>query len=151
MASRPFRTQSGVLVEDLTLSFVGGKVVEHDASHGQQAFEQHLATDRGARYLGEFALVGEDSPLAQSGFYFDRILFDENACSHVALGLGFVQGLPGGEALSTAELERLGCNRSATHSDIPFGAPAATVVARRSTEGEVVLLEDGSWSPRFTL
>ncbi len=148
-SSRPFRTTTGVLVEDLDLHFQRGQIVEFAARHGQGALSLCLESDPKSRYLGELALVGRDSPLAQSGLYFDRILLDENASSHVALGSGFAWAFAGGESLSQSELQALGCNLAATHTDIPFGSVEVTVVANHSREGEVVLLEAGSWNPRF--
>jgi len=147
--TRPFRLPRAPLVRDLVLRFQGGEVVELDASEGLEAFSRFLETDEGARYLGEFALVGENSSIAQSGLFFDLGLIDENASSHVALGKGLVRPLSGGESMSLRELEDLGCNQSSTHTDIMFGSAEITVVATESREGEVVLLDRGRWTERF--
>ncbi|MCP4663679.1 MAG: aminopeptidase, partial [bacterium] len=47
-------------------------------------------------------------------------------------------------------LSQLGFNQSAIHTDIMFGSPEVTVVATQSREDEVVLLEGGRWTERFS-
>jgi aminopeptidase len=147
--TRPFRLNTGPLVEGLTLRFQGGRVVELDASRGREGFERWLATDAGARRLGEIALVGEDSAIARSGLFFGLNILDENASSHVALGKGFFEAFAGGESMKPREIEKLGCNASAVHADLMFGSAAVSVLATRSREGEVVLIDQGRWADRF--
>ncbi len=149
VATMPFRTKSGLLVKDLVLTFRDGRVVEHQASEGESEFETWINSDDGGRYLGEFALVGKDSPIAQSGLFFENTLYDENAWAHAALGAGYAHGLRGGPEMSRSELDELGCNTSIIHTDIMFGSTDVTVVASRSREGEVVLLDHGEWTERF--
>ena len=99
------------LVEDVELEFKDGKVVSCKARVGQQIMDRFLDTDEGARYLGEVALVGEDSPIARSNRIFHSILFDENASCHLALGAGYPSCLANAEQLSTDEkLLEAGCN-----------------------------------------
>jgi aminopeptidase len=148
-ATRPFRLRGGPVVKDLVLRFEGGQVVGFDASCGQEVFGRWLETNAGARRLGEFALVSEDSCIARCGLFFDLALLDENASSHVALGFGYTRALSGGESKSPRELEELGCNLSAVHMDIMFGSKEVTIVATRSREGEVLLLDQGCWPERF--
>ncbi len=147
-ATRPFRFPGGPQVRDLVLDFRDGRVIDFDASSGRQAFSRRLETDDGARYLGEFALIGEDSAIARSGVFFDLVPLDENASSHVALGEGFAQAVAGGGS-GSRQLEELGVNRSTIHTDIMFGSRDVTVVASESREGEVVLLEQGRWAGRL--
>ncbi len=66
-ATMPFRTGNGILVKDLVLKFQNGRVSDFDAGEGRAGFARWLDRDDGARYLGEFALVGQDSPIARSG------------------------------------------------------------------------------------
>lgn len=147
--TRPFRLLSGPLVEGLTLRFRRGRVVELEATRGREGIERWLATDEGARRLGEVALVGEDSAVARSGLFFHLNLLDENASSHVALGKGYAGAFAGGESMTPRELDQLGCNASAVHADLMFGSAAVSVVATRSREGEVALIEEGRWRDRF--
>ncbi len=148
--TRPFPLPGGPQVRDLVLDFRGGRVTDFEAGSGKQAFARWLETDEGARYLGEFALVGEDSAVARSGVFFDMAVLDENASSHVALGEGFAQAVAGDASVSPRRLEELGVNRSAIHSDLMFGSKEVTVVASECREGEVVLIDRGRWAARFS-
>ena len=131
------------------LHFRNGEVVDFQASSGKHAFARQLETDGGARRLGELALVGEDSAIARSGLFFDEVVLDENASSHVALGQAYVQAIAGGESMDRQQLETLGVNHSAIHTDVMFGAPEVTVHATESRDGEVVLIDRGHWTRRF--
>lgn len=148
-ATMPFRLRNGILVDGLEMSFEDGRVVDFDAKKGKEGFGRWLDTDDGARYLGEFALVGEDSPIAQSKTFFEHTLFDENASCHAALGSAYATCLEGGPEMSPSELEAIGRNDSVIHTDIMFGSTEVSVVATKSNEGEVVLIENGHWGERF--
>lgn len=149
VATMPFRTHSGLLVKDLVLTFRDGRVVELEASEGQEGFERWLDRDDGARYLGEFALVGQDSPIAQSGLFFEHTLYDENAWPHVAFGRAYSTALEDGVAMTPAELDAVGCNQSVIHTDVMFGSTKVAIVATQTREGEVVLINQGEWTERF--
>lgn len=145
VASRPVQLNGGVVVENLGLELRAGKVVSFEASSGEELFARWLEVDEGARYLGELGLVGQDSPVAHSRKVFHHLLLDENAAAHVALGQGFATCFDFGGESSPSQLDAAGCNRSAIHTDIPFGSPEITVVATQTRQGEVVLLERGAW------
>ncbi len=148
-ATMPFRTKSGLLVKDLVMEFRDGRVVEMDASEGKEGFAQWIDSDEGASRLGEFALVGADSPIAQSEIFFEHTLYDENAFAHAALGNGYSAGIRGGQAMSASELEAVGCNQSTIHTDIMFGSSEVSIIATKTKEGEVTLIENGAWTERF--
>ena len=137
-ATMPFRTKSGLLVDGLVLEIRDGRVVDFDAREGKEGFRRWIDSDEGARYLGEFALVGSDSPIARSGLFFEHTLYDENAWPHAALGQGYASCLEGGQSMSQRELDEAGCNRSVIHTDVMFGSPEVSVVATRTRRGEVV-------------
>ncbi len=149
VATMPFRTHSGLLVKDLVLTFRDGRVVELDAGEGREGFSRWLDSDDGGRYLGEFALVGGDSPIARSGRFFEHTLYDENAWPHVAFGRAYASALDGGVTMTPAELDAVGCNLSVIHTDVMFGSTEVTIVATQSREGEVVLIDRGQWTERF--
>lgn len=149
VATMPFRTRGGLLVEGLVMDFEAGRLVRFDAARGAEGFRRWIDTDEGARYLGELALVGADSPIAESGLFFEHTLYDENAWAHVALGQAYTTGLRGGESKSQAALGALGCNVSAIHTDIMIGSPEVSVTATRSRDGEVPLIVEGRWAPPF--
>ncbi|MEL7060135.1 MAG: aminopeptidase [Acidobacteriota bacterium] len=148
-ATMPFRTKSGLLVEGLVMHFADGRLVEVEADRGADGFRRWIATDVGASYLGELALVGKDSPIARSGLFFEHTLFDENAWPHVALGQSYSTCLRGGENLSIQQLESLGANSSSIHTDIMFGSPDVSILATRSARGELPLIVDGAWVGPF--
>lgn len=77
------------LVEGIRLRFRGGEVVEASAETGEPALQSALATDEGARRVGEFGIgcnVGITQPMR-------NVLFDEKMAGtiHLALGAGFRQ------------------------------------------------------------
>ena len=145
----PFRLRNGALVEGLEMKFEDGRLVDFSATGGAEAFRQWIDQDEGARQLGEVALVGQDSPIAQSGIFFEHTLLDENASVHVALGQAYATALEGGSSASAAQLDALGYNRSVIHTDIMVGSTEVSVIATESARGEVPLLEDGHWVGSF--
>jgi aminopeptidase len=74
-------------VEGIELTFEGGKVVRAAADKNEAFLNDMLDTDRGARYLGEFA-IGTNKRIDR---YIKNILFDEKigGTIHMAVGFGF--------------------------------------------------------------
>jgi aminopeptidase len=126
------------------LDFEGGRIVDFSAERGAASFGRWLDAEEGARHLGEFALVGVDSPIAASGVVFEHSYLDENAAAHVALGQAYTRALDGSDEMTAEELEAVGCNRSAVHLDVAFGSAEVDVTAMGSAE--VVVLRGGLWS-----
>ena len=112
----------GMLIEDFSLTFAGGRVTDVRARRGGEVLRELVATDAGAARLGEIALVPHSSPVSQSGLLFFNTLFDENAASHVALGSAYKFTMRGGEAMDDEAFERAGGNRSAIHVDFMIGS-----------------------------
>ena len=112
----------GTLIEDFSLTFDGGRIVDVRASRGEAVLRRLIATDPGAARLGELALVPHSSPVAQTGHLFFNTLFDENAASHLAIGAAYAFTLQGGDTMTPEEFERAGGNRSATHVDFVIGS-----------------------------
>ncbi|MEM6793867.1 MAG: aminopeptidase [Acidobacteriota bacterium] len=148
-ATMPFRTKSGLLVEGLVMDFVAGRIERVQAKSGGESFERWIDSDAGGRFLGEFALVGQDSPIAQSGLFFEHTLYDENAWPHVAVGQAYATAIEGGESMSESDKAAIGCNASTIHTDIMFGSPEVSVIATETREGEVTLIDNGHWTERF--
>ena len=94
-ASKPL-SYNGALIEDFSLTFEAGRVVEIKAAQGEETLRNMINTDAGAASLGEVALVPHNSPISQSGLLFFNTLFDENAACHIALGRGIRYCLQGG-------------------------------------------------------
>src|SRR5690625_4866220 len=69
----------GTIIDNFSMTFKEGKVVDFKAEHGEEALRHLLDTDEGARRLGEVALVPDESPISQSGLIFYNTLFDKYA------------------------------------------------------------------------
>jgi aminopeptidase len=116
----------GVVVEDVTLRFERGKVVEARAERGDAYLQATLATDPGARLLGELGIgtnFGIDRPIGS-------ILFDEKIGGTVHLALG--RSYP----------ETGGINESAVHWDLICDLRQG---GRLSADGETILA-DGAFA-----
>lgn len=134
------------LVEGVTLEFAGGKVISCTAKKGQAVMDRFLDTDEGARYLGEVALVDEDSPIAQSNHIFHSILFDENASCHLALGAGYPSCLANAAELNSDEkLLSAGCNRSLVHTDFMVGSADMHIDAITRDGDRVTIMDNGKF------
>ncbi len=143
-ASKPLSHQ-GTLIENIRCTFVDGKIVSATATKGEEAINKLIATDEGARQLGEVALVPNPSPIAQSGVLFWNTLFDENAASHIALGQAYSTCLIGGEKMSGEELAALGANESLIHVDWMIGGPTMHVDGVHADGSAEPLMRDGDW------
>ena len=135
----------GSIVRGLELRFAAGKIVEVRAETGADAVREEMATDEGATYLGEVALVDGDSRVRRTGVVFLETLFDENAASHIAWGQGIPTALDGGENLSNGQLEARGYNDSIVHTDFMIGGPDVTVVGVEEGGAEVPIIDDDAW------
>lgn len=133
-------------VEEVKLTFEDGKVVECSARVGQAVMDRFLDIDEGARYVGEVALVGEDSPIARSNRIFNSILYDENASCHLALGAGYPSCLANAHELSTEEkLLEAGCNRSLVHTDFMVGSADMDIDATTNDGSKVAIMRKGTF------
>lgn len=136
---------NGELVKDLQLEFKNGNITNFTASQGAAKFAAYIANDPGAKRLGEVALVGIDSPIYQSKKVFEEILFDENACCHIAVGFAYRFCLEGGATMTTEELEALGCNDSHVHTDFMISSEEIDVTATSYSGAVTPLIQKGQW------
>jgi len=99
-------TVRGRRLRDVHLVFEGGEVVDFAAAAGEDALADLLATDDGARRLGELG-VGMNRGITRPT---DNVLFDEKMAGtvHLALGRAYDACLPAGET----------GNASAVHTDL---------------------------------
>jgi aminopeptidase len=144
-STRPL-TYGGTLIEDFTLRFAAGRVVEARAARGEAVLRQLLDTDDGAARLGEIALVPVSSPVSASGLLFYNTLFDENAASHVALGSAYKFTLEGGESMEDEAFEQAGGNRSAVHVDFMVGSDRLDIDGVRDDGAVEPLMRQGEWT-----
>lgn len=142
--TRPFFV-NGKLIKGLVMTFQKGDLTHFTADEGAATFEAYINSDAGGRRLGEVALVGTDSPIFQSGRFFEEILYDENAACHVAVGFAYRFCLNGGEKMSAKELDDLGCNDSHCHLDMMISSEEVDVHARTYDGKELHLIHKGKW------
>jgi aminopeptidase len=105
---------AGTVIDGITLEFAGGKVVAAHAETGRELLQQLLATDDGARRLGEVAIVPNRNALSLAGRCFHHIILDENTTNHIALGDAY-------RFCSRAWLP-VSLNSSQIHVDLPLDA-----------------------------
>ena len=144
-STRPL-SYSGVLIENFSLTFAGGRVVQAAAKKGETVLKKLLESDEGAGRLGEVALVPHTSPISQTGLMFYNTLFDENAASHLALGRAYRFCMENGPAMSDEAFEAAGGNSSLIHVDFMIGS-AETDIDGITTDGRVEpVMRAGEWA-----
>lgn len=136
---------NGKLVDGFGFTFKEGKVVDFYAEKGYDVLEKLLETDEGAKYLGEVALVGDDSPISNTGILFNNTLFDENASVHFALGRAYAYAMQNGSELSEEMLLERGANHSLIHVDFMVGGPEMEIIAHEKNGATTVIFEKGNW------
>ena len=143
-ATKPL-SLNGKLVDDFGFTFKDGKVVDFYAEKGYEVLEKLMENDEGAKYLGEVALVQDDSPISNTGILFNNTLFDENASVHFALGRAYAYAMKNGSNMTQEELEEKGANFSLIHVDFMVGGPELQIIAYEKDGTEVQLFKDGNW------
>ncbi|MDR3572527.1 MAG: aminopeptidase [Anaerolineaceae bacterium] len=137
---------AGSLLEDFSLTFEKGRVVNYNISKNEAVLRNLIETDEGSHHLGEVSLVPNNSPISQSGILFYNTLFDENAACHIALGKAYAVTLKGGDSLSEEEFAAAGGNDSLYHVDFMIGS-AETDVDGIRPDGQVeAVLRGGEWA-----
>ena len=144
-ATKPLSYQ-GQLIENFSVRFEGGKAVEVKAEKGQALLEKMISMDEGAAYLGECALVPQESPIAQSGLLFYNTLFDENAACHLALGRGFMETIDGFQNRTPEECKALGVNESMIHEDFMIGCDSMDIDAVTEDGKVIPIFRKGNWA-----
>ena len=144
-ATKPLCYQ-GQLIENFYLRFEGGKAVEAKAEVNDALLQEMLNMDEGARYLGECALVPFNSPINETGLLFYNTLFDENACCHLAMGMGYADTIRGFHEKTLEECRALGINDSMIHEDFMIGTPDLSITAHCRDGREVAIFRDGTWA-----
>ncbi|ABW18223.1 aminopeptidase [Alkaliphilus oremlandii] len=143
-ATKPL-SLNGKLVDNFGFTFKDGKVVDFYAEKGYEVLEKLMENDEGAKYLGEVALVPDDSPISNTGILFNNTLFDENASVHFALGRAYSYAMQNGSNLTEEELKAKGANFSLIHTDFMVGGPELSIVAYEKDGTEVELFKNGNW------
>ena len=135
----------GVLIDDFSLTFKDGKVVEAKAKVNEEKLIDLLDNDEGSRYLGEVALLPHNSPIQNSNILFYNTLFDENASCHMALGIGFSECIKGGIDMDKKELFEKGVNDSLVHVDFMMGTEDLMIDGILEDGSHVKIFENGNF------
>ena len=144
-ATKPLSYQ-GQLIENFSLRFENGKAVEAHAEKGEELLNTMITMDEGAAYLGECALVPQESPINQSGLLFYETLFDENAVCHLAMGAGFADTIKDHHSKTLKECQDLGINDSMIHVDFMIGCDSMNIDAICADGKVVPVFKNGTWA-----
>ena len=144
-STKPLSYQ-GQLIENFSIRFHEGKAVEWHAEKNEELLGQLINMDEGSCYLGECALVPFNSPINETGILFYNTLFDENACCHLALGLGFADTINDFEHKTLEECRALGVNKSMVHEDFMIGSADLAIDAVCADGKTVAIFRNGTWA-----
>jgi aminopeptidase len=143
-STKPLSHQ-GTMIDDISVRFEAGRIVEAHAARGEQVLRRMIETDEGARRLGEVSLVPHSSPIASSGLLFMNTLFDENAACHIALGQAYSTCLKNGDSLTPEQLASRGANESLIHVDWMIGSNHIDVDGISSGGDSMPVMRAGEW------
>jgi len=144
VSTKPLAYQ-GTIIEDISVRFDAGQIVEAHAKRGDRVLQKMLETDDGARRLGEVSLVPHSSPIASSGLLFMSTLFDENAACHIALGHAYSACVRDGDTLPQEQLDSRGANTSLIHVDWMIGSNRIDVDGITLGGDSVPVMRAGEW------
>jgi aminopeptidase len=145
VSSKPLSYQ-GTLIDNISIKFEEGRIVEAKASRGEEVLKKVLDTDEGARRLGEVALVPHSSPISKSGLLFFNTLFDENAASHIALGQCYSKCFVDGGKLTPQQIAAQGGNQSLIHIDWMIGSDKTDIDGIHADGRSVPVFRKGEWA-----
>lgn len=136
----------GNVINNFTITFKDGKIVDFTAEQGYDVLENLIATDEGSHYLGEVALVPFSSPISDTNIVFFNTLFDENASCHLAIGAAYKSCIENGADMSSDDMEKYGVNDSLTHVDFMIGSSDMDIVGETFDGLEIQIFKSGNWA-----
>lgn len=140
---------SGVIIDDFSLTFKDGKIVEIHAAKNEEVLKEIISSVENAEYLGEAALVPYNSPIRSQETLFYTTLLDENASCHLAFGSGFTECYEGSVELSDEEKDKCGLNTSKTHVDFMIGTKDLKIEATTYDGQTIPIFIDGNYNPEI--
>lgn len=143
--TKPF-IYNGTIIDDFTLTFKDGKVVDYTAKVGYESLKSLLELDEGSCYLGEVALVENNSPISNTGIIYYTTLYDENASCHLALGSAYKTSIKNGSKIPKEDMDKLGINDSITHEDFMIGSSDMNIIGVTSDGKEIEIFKNGNWA-----
>ncbi|GGE49642.1 aminopeptidase [Pullulanibacillus camelliae] len=135
----------GTLIENFTLTFKEGRIVDYKAEAGEDTLKHLIETDEGSHFLGEVALVPHHSPISDTGIIFYNTLFDENASCHLAIGAAYPFNIKGGSSMTKEALARHGANDSLTHVDFMIGSADLAIDVETHSGDVLPIFRKGNW------
>ena len=145
MSSMPLNHQ-GNLIDNFSLTFKDGKIVDYSAEKGFETLKTIIETDEGSHYLGEVALVPYDSPISNAKILFYNTLFDENASCHLAIGKAYPVSIKNSDHLNQEELSKLGVNESLVHVDFMIGTSDLEIIGETIAGDKKSIFKDGNFA-----
>ena len=136
----------GEIIDNFSMRFEGGKVVEAKAEKNEALLNTMISMDEGAAMLGECAFVPYNSPIRESGIMFYETLFDENAACHFAIGAGFTNTIVNYQNYTKEEMNKMGVNDSGLHVDFMVGTEDMSIIGIKKDGSEFVIFENGLWT-----
>ena len=136
----------GNVINNFTLTFKDGKIVDFTAEEGYESLSNLISTDEGSHYLGEVALVPFKSPISDTNIVFYNTLYDENASCHFAIGTAYKSCIENGVNIPEEELDKYGINFSMTHVDFMIGSSDMDIVGETANGEKVQIFKDGNWA-----
>lgn len=136
---------NGNIIDNFSITFKDGRITDFSAEKGYEALKHLINTDEGSHHLGEVALIGKKSPIAEMGILFFNTLFDENASCHLAIGKAYPTTVKNGNNLTLEQLDKLGVNDSLEHADFMIGSNDFNVIGVTAKNEKVQLFVDGEW------
>lgn len=136
---------NGNIIDEFFLKFENGYVVDFGAKQGYDTLKTILSMDKGAKSLGEVAIVPHDSPISNTNILFYETLYDENASCHLALGEAYPVCIENGENMTQEELDLKGVNTSMVHIDFMIGDETLDIVAITENGEKVQIFRNGNW------
>lgn len=137
---------NGNLIENFSLTFQEGRIVDFSADKGYEALKSLIGTDEGSHYIGEVALVPHNSPISNSKILFYNTLFDENASCHLAIGKAYPVCLENGKNLNKDELEKIGVNDSLVHEDFMIGTADLEIIGSTRDGRKIPIFKQGNFA-----
>ncbi len=137
---------AGNLIDNFTITFKDGKVVDFTAEKGYDTLKTLLEIDEGASRLGEVALVPHESPISLSNLTFYNTLYDENASCHLALGKAYPTNIENGAEQTMEELSKRGVNNSLVHEDFMIGSQLLNIDGVTKDGKREPIFRDGNWA-----
>jgi len=137
---------NGSLIDQFSLTFKAGKIIDFTAVTGYEVLKKLIATDEGSHYLGEVALVPYDSPISNAKILYYNTLFDENASCHLAIGKAYPVCIKNGKNMNKKELDQLEVNDSLTHVDFMIGTQDLEIIGITTAGVETSVFKNGNFA-----